>query len=1077
MSTMIRQFSLSTNILNDSIDSARYILTSNVQSAFDLIATNYSQGIRSFNLIGAYGTGKSTFLSAFEAHINDEHIFLESRKWTKHNKYKVIKLVGEYHSLLSVFADYYGCDNNATDILKCLDHTVLQYNRQKEGVLIIIDEFGKYLEYAAKNDPERELYFLQQLAEFANTDNRDLLLITTLHQDFSAYSSGLNKAQRNEWIKVKGRFKEVSFNEPVEQLIYMAGKRLSEDIPKEKESALVKLFKTIETAKVFPLRDYFNINVAKAIYPLDMLSSSVLALSLQQYGQNERSLFTFLDSYNYLGIQDFDSKKSNFYSVKHVYDYLNYNFNSFLKSKANPDYSKWAAIRIAIERIEGEFEYEQQALHQTIVKTIGLLNVFSHSGSKLDLTFLSAYIQITDGFNAVDLALKDLERKKIIRYNVYAHRYILFDSTDVDIDVAIEEAASQLSRSSDVVTYLSKYFSFPTLSAKRIYFEKGTPRIFQYKITENPYHSSVPQGEIDGYINLIFNSDIDEKLITDVSRNTTEAILYGVFKNTSVIKELIEEIQKAEIVKERHLDDRVVQREISQIIDLQKHLLNHHVLGSFYNSDSVSWYFSGDRLVFDNSRNFNSQLSRICREVYSSTPTFRSELANRSKLSGAVSTARKSLIRALISKNDVENLGITGFPPEKSIYMSLLKQTRIHKQDLTTWVLSEPDDDLYHFRPLFAQCDEFISSSKGAKRSIMELYEILGKRPFKLKKGFLDFWIPIFLFIRSSDFALYGKNGFVPEVDEEVLELLVRNPKDYGLKAFDVGGVKVQLFNQYRQFLNLSEEGKTSSSGFIQTIVPFMKFYKDLPEFAKQTKRLNKQTLKIRQALVEATDPEKLFFEQFPNALDFDIVQLTKEPELLKRFSGALQEAIKELRSAYDDLQLRFENIINSIWNEEFSFLQYKDKLRARYSISLKQHLLLPYQKTFYQRLCSPLEDRSAWLSSIAQATIGKTLDKISDYEEIKLHESFLNLIHELDNLNDIAIHDVNLDIEDVFKVEISTPGSALNNKIIRIPKKREEKLNLLQYQMKELLVNENKFTKIAILAELLKRELDNEGN
>src|SRR5690606_27161549 len=132
-------------------------------------------------------------------------------------------------------------------------------------------------------------------------------------------------------------------------------------------------------------------------------------------------------------------------------------------------------------------------------------------------------------------------------------------------------------RSNDVVTYLSRYFSFPTLSAKRVYFERGTPRIFQYKISENAYRSSVPQGEIDGYINLVFNNNIDEKSIIDMSTNTTDAILYGVFKNTLEIKEVIEEIQKAEIVKERHPDDRVVQREVSQIIDLQKHLLNHRV--------------------------------------------------------------------------------------------------------------------------------------------------------------------------------------------------------------------------------------------------------------------------------------------------------------------------------------------------------------------------------------------------------------------------------------------------------------------------------------------------------------------
>ncbi len=42
------------------------------------------------------------------------------------------------------------------------------------------------LEHAAKNNPERELYFMQKLAEFVNVPSRNILLfLTTLHQNFN----------------------------------------------------------------------------------------------------------------------------------------------------------------------------------------------------------------------------------------------------------------------------------------------------------------------------------------------------------------------------------------------------------------------------------------------------------------------------------------------------------------------------------------------------------------------------------------------------------------------------------------------------------------------------------------------------------------------------------------------------------------------------------------------------------------------------------------------------------------------------------------------------------------------------
>lgn len=82
------------------------------------------------------------------------------------------------------------------------------------------------MEYAAKNNPEKELYLWQQFTEFINDADRNAILLTTLHQNFNSYARGLSESQRNEWTKVKGRFKEIVFNEPVEQLLYLAAKRI-----------------------------------------------------------------------------------------------------------------------------------------------------------------------------------------------------------------------------------------------------------------------------------------------------------------------------------------------------------------------------------------------------------------------------------------------------------------------------------------------------------------------------------------------------------------------------------------------------------------------------------------------------------------------------------------------------------------------------------------------------------------------------------------------------------------------------------------------------------------------------------
>jgi hypothetical protein len=1075
---MIKHFSPSQNILLNNFEVSDYIITPNTQEVFEALTRNYTAGVRSFNLIGAYGTGKSTFLNALVYHLNEEKVFVEREDWKRYRHFEVLKLVGNYDSIIDNVKELIGSSSvKPTALVQELEVLIKKANAEGKGFILMMDEFGKFLEYASANGAEKELYFLQQIAELINNSEHDAAFITTLHQDFSAYAVTLNNTQRNEWTKVKGRFKELTFNEPVEQLLLLASKRIEATPDAAKTAQIKDLITIIANAKAFSLKDYFDEKIAKKLWPLDLLSGSVLALSLQQYGQNERSLFTFLNTDSFYGLDEFEPKRQNFYGIANVYDYLNYNLNSFLHSKANIHYSKWAEIKNALERVEGEVEEQNHILYQTLIKTIGLLNIFSHAGARLDKTFLVSYIELTAKLEGVAEAINNLVKRNLLGYNKYAHRYFYAETTLVNIEDAIQEAGLEISRANNIVNFLNGYLPLAPVSAKRAYYEKGTPRVFEYKITDGPYQASQPSGQVDGYINLIFSSDIKAKEIIKESE-VQPATIYAHFLRVADIQHAIEEIEKAEIAKRKYPADKIIQRELNAIIDIQKNLLNYFLYEGFYDQDSVNWYYNGERKTFENSQQLNSFLSVIVDIVYPLTPVFKSELANKTKLSTPISSARKALIEALIHHHEEEGLGIEGFPPQKAIYLSLLKETGIHRLTEEGWALKEitdPNSDHYGFIPLFAACQDFINATKGAKRSIAEFYDFLQVAPFKLKRGFLDCWIPIYLLIKTDDFALYGQNGFIPEIDGEVLELLVKNPHQYSIKAFDTDGIKVKLFNQYRDLLALGEATKTSNEAFIKTIIPFFKFYKDLKPYVKQTKNVSKKARAVRRALTDATEPEKLFFEDLPSALNYDLVQLNNNPELLANFNADLQDAIRELRNAYEELLSKFEGIINSLWNSNYTFADYKAQLRQRYQGALKQYLLLPYQKTFYDRLCSPLDDRAAWLSSVAQATVGKTLDQITDKEVDQLQERLLNLIHELDNLNDMAIQQVNLEEEEVFKFELTTPGAKVSHKIIRMPKVQTKQFADLEMGMSDLIQKEHKSTKIAILAKLLKQALDDE--
>ncbi len=230
---MTTLFSPSVNIIRDADRTLAYLPTPNAATVFGQIVNNYRAGIHCFNVVGAYGTGKSSFLWAFEQTLSGQQAFFPLRAdGLGVVGFEFVRFVGEYASLKETFARHFGVAHAGTEpsaaaVIAAIGAAYRPLAAEGKALVLLVDEFGKFLEYAARENPEEEPYFLQQLAEYLNDPDRHILLLTTVHQDVSAYALGLTKTQRQEWEKVKGRLKELTFNEPVEQLLALAAQQLA----------------------------------------------------------------------------------------------------------------------------------------------------------------------------------------------------------------------------------------------------------------------------------------------------------------------------------------------------------------------------------------------------------------------------------------------------------------------------------------------------------------------------------------------------------------------------------------------------------------------------------------------------------------------------------------------------------------------------------------------------------------------------------------------------------------------------------------------------------------------------------
>jgi len=1066
----------SVNIIRDAEQDMYYLPTANAKEVYDRIAAQFKSGVHSFSIIGSYGTGKSAFLWAFAKHLNGEKDFFTpvNGQFNACKKFKFINIIGEADSLVDAFAKQFDVEAEPKAIITAIkkEHKAVE----KKGIclVIIVDEFGKFLEYAAKKNPDKELYFVQQIAELANNPKRNILFLTSLHQNFDAYAVGLSDSQRKEWEKVKGRLKELAFNEPVEQLlnilsVYLREKKLSPAKPPQLNKSFLQHIKKTGT---FNLLTDLNQDFSKALYPFDVLSAMSLAKALQRYGQNERSLFHFLSTDEYNGLYDYDNKTNPFFNLNCVYDYLSYNYYTVLTSRYNPDYFQWSLMRNSLDSVEVRLG-EHVVDAQKIVKTIGLLNLFAPKAAKIDEKLITQYAEVCLNVKNAKKLLSELTKVGIIRYQKYNERYKLFQGTDIDIDRLIEDKKRKIDPVEDIISSLKDVFNLNVVPAKAVTYKLGTPRFFKFKIGITPIKKfDDVDGAVDGFVNIIFSETTPVKSIKEIEN---EPILYGVYRNVKQVKELLHEIEVInKVIKDIEYDE-IAKQELRERhtynVSALNEAINHELFG---NTEKIKWYFQGQKLNLNSQRDFNKALSYICENLYYKTPKFRNELMNKNKVSSSIHTARKLYFQQLIQNWDIPNIGFPKekMPPEKTIFKTLLEKTGIHQVAGTTVKFATPTEATFSF--LWEESLNFLESAKIGKRNISEFVDTLSQKPFKLKKGFIEFWIPTFLFIHREEFELYQNGIFIPNFTKEFTDLFPKDFKKYQIKTFNVEGVRLELFNKYRDLIQVSRTKKATNTSFKETAKPFIVFYKQLPTYTQKTGRLEPSTKALRKVVKEAKELEKTFFEQLPTAFGTSISELIESPEKLNDFVRNIQHSIRELRATFSGLIDRVENaMLSELGLEGLTFETYVKKIQQRYR-TLKIHLLLPKQRNFHTRLNALIDNREDWLNNIVHSVAGKWLKDISDAEEVVVCDKLITTFRNLDDLIELTNEGFDESENQAVKIQLTAYSKEPMTKNVIIPIEQQKEVAKLEQKISKLLPKDDKLNQ-AVLIKLLEKYLTND--
>ena len=853
---------------------SNYICSPSIEVTLLNIANNIANTNQSaFTLTGPYGSGKSTFGIFFSSLLSTDaklRNFAKSILTDKTSKkfysdlkvkkgWDVLPIMGSsknFEELLKTSL-FQKTKKPVNDIYKAID----DLSKENDGLIIIVDEMGKCLENSAKNDGD--IFIFQQLAEFVSRKNKRVILMGILHQAFSEYARYLPHTIRDEWIKIQGRYIDIPVNTASEEQIELIGKSISSNIKNSSfEKEIDATLENISKNKIIVSPKKLKESLVKC-WPISPIVVFLLTqISQKRFGQNQRSIFAFLNSAEPNSFREF--VYSNEYSENieympiNLFDYIKINFESSII--ASSDSKLWNLSTDVLNRCLAKGASPN---HIIILKTLILIDLFGNSGLTANKVFLQ---KIYPKIN-IEQILKDLQSWSVIIYKKHINSYSIYEGSDFDIESALKEAYSNIHEID--LDKLSNIANFKPVIAKRHYHTSGSMRWFDILLTSSSswktfLNEEKQQRKSMGFFNVILpnaNDDI-EKIKKDVIKNKFDfPVISTITSNVQIIREYLQELLALEWIQKNKNElsgDQIAKKEIEGRISIIIPLLEEQLNKILQNSE---WFYNGKLLGKIPQSKLSTITSDIADEVYTKSPIIKSELLNRTKPSASANTGLNTLLKDMVLHAGKPLLSITGFTPERGLFNILLKDTGIYKEKKDTFVFTEPAannlDKLWNFN------DHYLKNNPRLI-NLEELYNLWSLPPFGIKYGLYSFIFLSYILTRKDKIAVYRDDVYVPDINDLFIDYLIKNPKCISVKYIDIKDNIDDYLRKLSTCLNQFLQNPITNFSALNIAQKIVLLVDTLHPWVLKTKNLSSDTIHFREVVKSANDPNKLLIEDLP---------------------------------------------------------------------------------------------------------------------------------------------------------------------------------------------------------------------
>lgn len=873
-------------------------------------------------------------------------------------------------------------DIDSRDILAAVERFAGQV-----PIVMIIDEFGKNLEAYMDSGDDGDLYLLQQLAEAGQGSTALPFTILTLqHLSFDEYVQDASAQRRREWAKVQGRFQDIPYVETGPQ-----SRRLIAATMTVKDSRLASGVKSWmrdreQQLADLGLRDLF-LETLDA-YPLHPTTLAALPDLCSRYGQNERTLFSFLGGPEPLAVPAFlkDHEWGRgtdlaFVGLDRVYDYFLDSASTSLGASASA--SRWLEIENRIRDAVGISRDQRAAL-----KTIGVLNLISTSG----ILRASAPVVVSAmEASTPDLSegerqalLGQLQEMGLITYREFSDEYRIWQGSDYDLrgNVEIARASLQGRALSDL---LNSVIELDPVVAGRSSQKHGVLRVFRREFTDLVAEPAAP-GDGDAWDGLLLLSTTqDVAQLSKLPRGSRPVVvalprsiegLHEAAAEALALQTTLESAQAAAA-------DWVATRELAERLAVAEQNLRD-LVAHRWAPGQVEWRLLNTMREITSAGTVSGVLSEACERVYSATPRVANEMVARRELTSQGAKARRLLIEAMLTNRSLEAFGLDGYGPERAMYEAIFRSTGLQREVEGQWVITDPEDAKWS--SVWRSLNESLDSCSDARKGLPEIADVLRRPPYGLKDGVVTLLLLTALAARERDIALYEHGSLVMRLDDAVAERLARNPNHFTVKNLATEeGPRRAAMDSLARTLVVAPNGRRPT--FLQVARAIYKELRELPPYTQTTRRgLSDSAIAVRDLFKTSVEPDVLFFSDLPQALGLEPFPAEGEadPAKAEDFASRLADVLLTLKQRFPGLLLEITHGLADATTSTTRELRELQRRLAGQAINLQDHVLDPRLRAFLGALAREQSDPETWLQNVAMvATDGHSprswTDEIED--------------------------------------------------------------------------------------------------